>query len=364
MLLLNVNRLSGAIPEELGNLTGLTRLRLQRNRFSGTIPARMGNLTALTHLTMRDLPLTGCVPGDLSRVASNDILELGLPDCRTPDTMLDADPPACTATTLGQPRTAAGADGVVAVTGLARDCDTLLAVKAKLDPAGQLNWAADRPLAGTVALDAWDGVTVSGSPKRITAIDLTHRGLTGVIPTQLGRGPLVDNRPGAPGLSALTSLKLGFNRLTGPVPTQLGSLTALTHLDLRRNLLAGALPTQLGNLTALTTLRLTANQLSGLIPTQIGSLTALTELDASWNRLTRMTGDVGRLRALTTLRLAGNDFAGNVPAELGGLTALTELALANNPFTGCLPTGLTRTTLRSDAASLGLPACPPPMPGS
>ena len=77
-----------------------------------------------------------------------------------------------------------------------------------------------------------------------------------------------------------------------------------------------------------------------------------------------MTGDVGRLRALTTLRLAGNDFAGNVPAELGGLTALTELALANNPFTGCLPTGLARTTLRSDAASLGLPACPPPMPGS
>ena len=314
----------------------------------------MGNLTALATLSMRGLPLTGCAPGDLSRVATNDILELGLPECRTPTTVLDADPPACTAVTLGQPR---------AATGLARDCDTLLAVKSKLDPDGALNWAADRPLAGTAALDAWDGVTVSGSPRRITAIDLTHRGLAGVIPTQLGRWPGTGGGVGAPGLSGLTSLKLGFNRLTGPIPTQIGSLTALTHLDLRRNLLTGALPTQLGNLTALTKLLLTANQLSGLIPTQIGSLTALTELDASWNRLARMTADMGRLRALTTLRLAGNDFAGSVPAELGGLTALTELALANNPFTGCLPAGLTRPTLQSDTASLGLSACPPPMPG-
>ena len=98
---------------------------------------------------------------------------------------------------------------------LVADCDALLAAKDQLRGTAALNWSAD------LALASWTGVTVSGTPRRITALRLANRQLDGTIPPELGT------------LSQLQLLDLGRNRLTGAIPAELGDLADLTRLQLQ-----------------------------------------------------------------------------------------------------------------------------------
>ena len=128
----------------------------------------------------------------------------------------------CTEATLGGSRARHAA--------LAVDCDALLAARHTLAGEGALNWSAD------TALVEWDGVTVAGAPPRVVGLDLRARGLSGSIPTDLGR------------LTALTVLDLSDNALTG------------------RLSLAGSLPMGVRELPpTLATLRLAGNPFTGCI---------------------------------------------------------------------------------------------------
>ena len=81
MLNLDNNQLTGSIPTELGDLTNLEVLGLYNNQLTGSIPAELGGLSNLERLWLSGNELTGCVPAGLRDVASNDLGELGLPDC-------------------------------------------------------------------------------------------------------------------------------------------------------------------------------------------------------------------------------------------------------------------------------------------
>ena len=76
--------------------------------------------------------------------------------------------------------------------GLASDCGTLLGVRGELAGEAVLDWSGETPVAD------WVGVTVSGSPLRVTGLDLRDRELTG--------------------LTGLRVLRLSQNELTGCVP--------------------------------------------------------------------------------------------------------------------------------------------------
>ena len=65
-------------------------------------------------------------------------------------------------------------------TDLVADCETLLAARDTLAGDGTLNWSAD------LAMSSWDGVTISGTPSRVTTLNLYNRGLSGSIPSELG----------------------------------------------------------------------------------------------------------------------------------------------------------------------------------
>ena len=156
--------------------------------------------------------------------------------------------------TIGVPNTAAAqqtasqlcADGVAVSDpannpGLVSDCDTLLAARDTLAGSASLNWSADTPIG------QWDGVTVSGSPLRVTELTLIGRELTGAIPAELGS------------LTQLHSLDLGWNDLSDEIPAELGNLINLQTLDLYGNQLSGAIPAELGNLTNLQSLGLGPN---------------------------------------------------------------------------------------------------------
>ncbi len=63
-LALNRNQLTGAIPSELGNLTNLSIIGLARNSLSGDLPTSLGNLSGLTKLSLHDnTALSGALPG-------------------------------------------------------------------------------------------------------------------------------------------------------------------------------------------------------------------------------------------------------------------------------------------------------------
>ncbi|XP_023518059.1 probable LRR receptor-like serine/threonine-protein kinase At1g06840 [Cucurbita pepo subsp. pepo] len=65
-LLLNGNKLSGSLPDELGNLTKLIRFQVDENQLSGPIPKSYANLINLKHIHFNNNTLSGQIPSELS----------------------------------------------------------------------------------------------------------------------------------------------------------------------------------------------------------------------------------------------------------------------------------------------------------
>ena len=199
--------------------------------------------------------------------------------------------------------------------GLVADCRTLLGLKDTLAGTASLNWSVD------TAMTSWDGVTVGGTPSRVTDLDFEDEGLTGSVPPELS------------GLTGLEELLLSGNSLTGGIPPELGGLTNLTKLRLRHNQLTGPIPPELGDLSNLTVLFLQNNRLTGSIPPEIGGLTELELFSVRRNQLT-----------------------GAVPWQLGSLTNLRDISIAYNQFEGCLPPAI-RNVRYHDLSEVSLLDC-------
>ena len=232
--------------------------------------------------------------------------------------------------------------------GLVGDCQVLYyGVRQELQGTVDLGWDAD------VALSAWAGLRIAGSPPRVAGLRLGERGLDGTLPAGLGwldgldRIDLYENEltgeiPAELGrLGNLRNLFLSDNSLSGEIPPELGGLAALLRLGLDGNELTGEIPSELGRLSGLTHLYLNGNELSGEIPSELGGLAALQTLDLGGNSLSGpLPGRLGSLAELTELILNGNSLSGNAPRWLGGLASLEELWLSGNSFSGPLPRSL------------------------
>ena len=114
---------------------------------------------------------------------------------------------------------------------LMRDCVELLGLKNTLRGTATLNWSVD------TSITSWDGVTMEGTPSRVTKLLLSSESLTGIIPSSLYS------------LDELTHLKLSSNSLTGEIPEQIGQLSNLEELRLSGNSLTGCIPLSLKDVT-------------------------------------------------------------------------------------------------------------------
>ncbi len=246
---------------------------------------------------------------------------------------------------------------------LVSDCEALLAARDALAGSTMVNWSADTPIT------EWHGVTVEGTPERVTELSLTSQGLTGEIPSELGdlanlqrlnlrRNQLTGEIPSElGGLANLHVLNLRRNQLTGTIPAELGGLANLQSLNLSSNQLSGTIPAELGGLANLMELGLSSNQLSGTIPAELGDLTNLTGLNLSRNQLSgMMPPELGDLTNLIGLALSSNQLSGPIPAKLGDLANLELLFLDGNQLTGCIPEEL-RDVADNNLDRLGLPFC-------
>ena len=186
---LNDRNLTGSLPKEVGDLTGLEYLDLSGNRLTGSLPGRVGDLTGLEYLYLDDNHLTGTIPGRVGRLSNLRRLYLQ-------DNHLTGNIP----TSIG---------------GLSR--------VEYLDLSGN-------QLTGSIP-------NTIGNPTNLTHLHLDDNQLTGTLPAQLST------------LTDLRWLHLNDNCLTGTLPSQLSALTSLSKLRLADNCLTGKLPDTLGALT-------------------------------------------------------------------------------------------------------------------
>ena len=436
---LHENQLSGEIPSQFGDLSSLEWLNLSENQLSGEIPSSLGSLSNLERLYFQGNQLIGCIPGRLKDVESNDLDQLGLPFCEVPtdcstgravpypannpglvsdcEALLAArDILVGTATPSWSSDSSSRDLGDITVRGLPRDerldvetppglsnvanledprlYDNQLSeeIPPESPPAARhsfgpvtLNWSPDRPIRD------WDGVTVGGTPRRVTGLRLSYYRLSGTIPPELGS------------LSNLERLYLHENRLTGALPQSLTGLTALETFHFLNN--AGlcapvdsgfqawlrSIPDAIGSSCApadspedravlvalynatnganwrhranwlsdrpirewynvvndvdgrVTGLWLDYNGLTGTIPTELGSLSNLERLDLGGNQLTgTIPVELGSLSSLERLDLGSNELTGTIPVELGSPFNLERLDLGGNQLTGSIPPELGR----------------------
>ena len=270
--------LSGPIPPELSNLSGLTRLDLAYNHLTGPIPPQLGNLTNLLDLNLDGNDLTGSIPAELGKLPDLSFLLL------RQNRLTGRIPP---------------------------ELGSLASLRSLR--------LSDNSLTGPIPAEL-------GSLSRLSSLGLGLNDLTGPIPPELGN------------LTNLFELILDGNDLTGPIPPELGKLTSLGILSLWGTGLSGSIPPELGNLTNVWYLRLINNNLSGPIPPELGNMTSLQLLRLDWNDLTGpIPPELGKLENLTQLELSNNALTGPIPPELGSLANLVELGLGANRLTGPIP---------------------------
>ena len=296
---LNLERLEGRLPPELGNLTSLQWLAVQQSRLEGGIPAGLDNLTSLEWLAMSGSQLDGEIPPELGSLPN--LAFLGLSDNQLsgeiPQELENLPLLSEVAYQWGQTFPGMDPKDVSHVAGFANNdlsgcvsdyfaeylddtdyfrawyntvrlpkCppppdhpDDLAALIAIYDAWGQPGW---ENWLGRGSIADWEGVSVDSSG-RVAALQ--------------ARGS-----------------RMGQEISGRELPPELGNLTGLKVLDLSRVNFRGEIPPELGNLTKLKVLNLEGvrnrgqnlGQLSGQIPPQLCNLTNLKVLNLSRNQLT------------------------------------------------------------------------------
>ena len=201
------NQLTGVLPAELGNLKQLEQIVLSANSMTGPIPQWLGNLPNLKRLDLAGNRFVGFLPQELGRLKNLEQLRLG-------NNFLEVGP----------------------IPDWIRGLNKLRSID-----------LASSDLRGP--LPAWFGELT-----RLSNLDLTANRLTGPIPPELAR------------LAEMRTLGLGGNEFTGPLPAFLGAFTKLQNLSVASNRLSGPIPKELGNLTELRFLFLANAQLTGCVP--------------------------------------------------------------------------------------------------
>ncbi|KAG6594367.1 Leucine-rich repeat receptor-like serine/threonine-protein kinase BAM3, partial [Cucurbita argyrosperma subsp. sororia] len=321
-LSLGGNDLGGPIPTELGNLTNLQRLYLGYfNEFEGGIPSELGKLVNLNHLDLASCSLRGPIPPELGNLNKLDTLFLQT------NQLTGSIPPQ-----LGNLSSLVSLD-------LSNN---------ELTGEVPLEFANLRQLLLlNLFINKFHGEipeALADLPK-LEVLKVWQNNFTGAVPSKLGEN------------GRLTELDLSTNKLTGLVPERLCLGGRLKILILLNNFLFGPLPRDLGRCQSLVRVRMGQNYLTGPIPEGLLYLPQLSLVELQNNYLSGPLPQDMRMRPLPSklaqLNLANNRFSGSLPTSIGNFTNLQILLLRGNRFSGDIPSqiGKLRNLLKLDMNS-------------
>ncbi|CAN4078104.1 unnamed protein product [Withania somnifera] len=271
-------RISGKVPDSIGNLHSLLYLKLLLCNLSGSIPESIGNLTAIRELTLSYNYFTGNVLSSISKL--NKLIHLDL-----------------SANQFGG--------------SFPESIGNLTAIRQLELPFNNFT--------GTVPS------TISKLNKLVD-LHLSSNHFRGAIPASIGN------------LTGIRELTLSSNSFTGNVPSTIKKLNKLHSLDVSFNNFEGSIPDIFANFSKLSDLLFNNNTFTGSIPYSIATLTHLVSLELQKNSLTGpLPSNISGLQELQKLDLSSNYFTGAVPPWLFHLPSLVYLYVHDNQLTGKLP---------------------------
>ncbi|KAI3913029.1 hypothetical protein MKW92_050941 [Papaver armeniacum] len=285
-LLLDNNKLSGKLPESLGNLTKLIRLSAKNNRLTGKIPPSLSNLINLLSLDLSRNGLSGPIPSELVKLnAKLETLDLSF----NPLSLV-----------------------------------TVPSWISKMKLQGLY-------LAGTGLFELPEWL----SSTSLFFLDVSSNRLAGKLPTWIAR------------MKNLHTLNISNNGFHSDIPFEFKNLRGLGVLDLHSNKFTGGLGSIFAVWSGrfhYSFIDLSYNMFVGRIDKDIGNLDILDSLETLVLSNNRLGGSIpkslGKLSVLKTLKLDKNEFTGTIPAELSSSSRLTSIVLSHNKLTGSIPSGV------------------------
>uniref|UniRef100_A0A0D9Y1N4 Receptor kinase-like protein Xa21 n=1 Tax=Leersia perrieri TaxID=77586 RepID=A0A0D9Y1N4_9ORYZ len=253
-IFMNENKISGAIPREIGKFRNLDVIALADNALTGTIPDTIGGLHNMTGLDVSGNKISGEIPpmlvANLTQLAFLDLSENDLQGS-IPDSFAN------------------------------------MSSIAILD----------------LSYNRFSGML----PKQVLSLssltlflNLSHNTFTGPIPSEVSR------------LSSLGILDISNNRLAGEIPQALAGCQSMEYLFLQGNQLGGRIPQSLVSLKGLQHLDMSHNNLYGPIPDFFTTFQYLRYLNLSYNQLDGAVPTTGVFNDTRHFFVAGNRVCGGV----------------------------------------------------
>lgn len=249
------NEISGPLPTELAQLKDLIEINFNTGKLTGPIPPEYGTLTNLVYFQVSDNQLTGTIPPQLGSLTKLQYLDLGH---------------------------------------------------------NQITGSIPPELANLTEL---------------REIELSELGLTGEVPSWIFTAP------------NMTYVLLASNRFTGTIPATMAGMVNARYIDLSNNQLQGPIP-DFAQLTQLQYLSLNDNNLSGTLPVSFGNLTNLIDARLERNDLSGTLPPLDKMKNLAVLLIGANHFTGQLPETLSGAQALEVFSVFGNRFDGPIPAAL------------------------
>ncbi|XP_057471249.1 receptor-like protein EIX1 [Actinidia eriantha] len=379
VLNLEGNKLSGAIPESIGQCSSLIWLVLGNNSLNGTVTKSIGRLSKLKYLDLSKNMFSGSISFICTSMGvqlryldlSNNKLSGELPDC----------------------------------------WEMFEFIKT-------IN-LANNNLSGKLP-------NSMGSLNNLQALQLRNNSFHGELPTflknwenmllfDLGRNRFTGKIQEWIGmhLTRLVVLSLRSNKFYGGIPETICHLNHIQVLDFSQNDLLGELPkcfdnfsslvrndddleepnpflfwvfdrpytlgdTYYGNalvqwkgvereytenLRLLKIIDLSSNKFCGKIPKQVATLAELISLNLSRNNLIgQIIQEIGQMKMLESLDLSGNRLSSEIPTSFARLNYLSMLDLSNNNLSGKIPLSTQLQSLNASAYSGNPQLCGLPLP--